>query len=185
MGDVFEDIPIVGDLTQGIFGSKGKTGLLGTGGYEVAVDPYYNEKTKQLADYLLMQSQGQTPSIAAEQSKQALLQNLLDQQAGIRSIGGISGALKQRMIANSRANTGTDIANQGAQLELQERQGARNLLADVLLGKNRNDISEEGLKLNEQQERAKRRGEAVKAGGEALASAFGPSGGKALSGGGA
>jgi hypothetical protein len=105
------------------------------------------------------------------------MDNLLQQQQGIRSIGGVSGALKQRMMANAGAQTGADIANKGGLLEMQERQGAQSLLSEVLLGKNKNDISEQGLKLNEQQERAKRRGNLIESGGQAIASMAGGGGG--------
>jgi hypothetical protein len=115
---------------------------------------------------------GEMPSYAETATRNALQENLTAQQAGIRSIGGVSGALKQRMMANAAAKSGSEMARRGGEAALQERNDALNQWGGVL-----NDIRGGG-----QKEEAMRQGafEAKEAGKRQLWAAAGQGLGSAL-----
>lgn len=115
-----------GDLLDKI---KGTTGLKKTP-YEY--DPRYENEQNVLKQVLADRAYGKSPSYAELQTRQNLANVLAQQQAGIKSIGGVGGALKQRLLANAAANVGAKAAIEGSQAELKERQDAQGMLANQL-----------------------------------------------------
>lgn len=125
--------------------SKGLKGVLGQESYkgQVTSDPYFEQKQKANIQDLEDVATGKAPSYSENVSRNLLLKNLENQQAAIRSIGGISGALKQRMIANAAAKAGTEIGRSGTESALAERMQAKQMLANALAaarGQNMADV---------------------------------------------
>ena len=61
---------------------------------------------------MLARAKGDRPSVAQEQSEQALDTNLSNTISALRSAPGISPALKGRLIADASMGTGQEIAKQ-------------------------------------------------------------------------
>lgn len=132
---------LVGGLTGNPLGTFNLKSALGTEGYNPNFDPYAAQQQVQLAEYMKKRAMGEMPSYAETATRNALQENLAAQQAGIRSIGGVSGALKQRMMANAAAKSGSEMARRGGEAALQERNEALGQYGTVL-----NDIRGGGQK---------------------------------------
>ncbi len=124
--------PITGALGSTIGGGGSIGDFLGTSGRTPSFDPYAAQRQTELAEIMRKRSMGEMPSYAETATRNALQENLSAQQAGIRSIGGVSGALKQRMIANAAGRTGSEIARRGGEAALQERNDAMNQYGGLL-----------------------------------------------------
>jgi hypothetical protein len=161
----------VSNPAKKIFGGEGESGLLGTGYTSPSVDPFYANEAKNVAGLLKKRITGEAPSIAEASTTAALNRNLRDQQTGIRSIGGISGQLKQRMLSRASADAGADIAEKGGMMRLQEQMGAEKSLADLLSGQQQRNTELEQLRIGAFENKANRRQNLLKAVGEGIAGA--------------
>lgn len=119
---------------------------LGTKGYNPTFDTETTAQQRNLAEIMRKRATGEMPSYAETVTKNALLENLAAQQAGVRSIGGISGALKQRMMANAAARSGSEIARRGGEASLNERNAAIGQYGDMLGGMRSQYAEEEGMR---------------------------------------
>ena len=123
----------------------------------VGSDPYYEAKQRAGIEEMEKVASGQTPSYAETATRNMLAKNLAAQQAGIRSIGGISGALKQRMVANAAARAGTEMSRSGGEAALSERMQARQALANMLAQARSGSFADvQAQQQNFQQNQAKR-----------------------------
>lgn len=86
----------------------------------------------QLAQMLFQQAQGQGPSIAQNQLKQATDQNIQQNASLLASQHGINPALAARQILQNQAAQGQQAAGQAATLRAQEQLGAQGTLGNVL-----------------------------------------------------
>ena len=96
-----------------------------------------------LANQLQQQANGQGPSLAQMQLQQASDSNLKNNAALIASQRGINPAQAGRQVAVSNASQGQNLANQSAQLRLQEQLQKQQLLAQTLQGQRGLDINQQ------------------------------------------
>src|SRR5690606_19156442 len=111
--------------------------------------PQDQMRARQLAlvNQLQAQANGQGPSLAQGQLRQATNRNI-QQQAGLALAQGGNQGLMQRQLANQAAMMNQDAAAQSAQLRAQEQLNARAQLAGALEAARGQDI---GLASNNQQ----------------------------------
>jgi hypothetical protein len=95
-----------------------------------------------LAQQLMAQSQGQGPSLAQMQLQQASDQNLKNQAGLIASQRGMNPAQAARAVALQGASQGQNLANQSAQLRLNEQLQKQQLLQQALQGQRGLDINQ-------------------------------------------
>ena len=95
-----------------------------------------------LAQQLMAQSQGQGPSLAQMQLQQASDQNLKNQAGLIASQRGMNPAQAARAVALQGAAQGQNLANQSAQLRLNEQLQKQQLLQQALQGQRGLDINQ-------------------------------------------
>jgi len=95
---------------------------------------------KSLAQQLMEQSQGQGPSLAQMQLQQGADQNIKNQAALIASQRGMNPAQAARAVAMQGAAQGQNLANQAAQLRLNEQLQKQQLLSQTLQGQRGQDI---------------------------------------------
>jgi len=95
---------------------------------------------KSLAQQLMEQSQGQGPSLAQMQLQQGADQNIKNQAALIASQRGMNPAQAARTVAMQGASQGQNLANQAAQLRLNEQLQKQQLLQQTLQGQRGQDI---------------------------------------------
>jgi hypothetical protein len=95
-----------------------------------------------LATQLMQQSQGQGPSLAQMQLQQAADQNIKNQAALIASNRSMNPAQAARAIALQGATQGQNLANQSAQLRLNEQMEKQKLLQQALQGQRGLDINQ-------------------------------------------
>lgn len=96
----------------------------------------------QLAQMLMAQAQGNGPSIAQNQLKQATDQNIQQNAGLLASQKGINPALAARQILNNQATMGQQAAGQGALLRAQEQLGAQGALGNALGTQRQQDIGQ-------------------------------------------
>ena len=101
-----------------------------------------------LAQQLAAQANGQGPSLAQMQLQQASDQNLKNQAGMIAGVKGINAAQAGRQVALAGANQGQNLANQAAQLRLNEQMQKQNLLANTLNAQRGADINQQGANTN-------------------------------------
>ena len=142
--------------------------ITATDRYDVSVDPTWREAQRVLAGQLQQRATGQTQSAAEIGLASALARNAQQAQAGIRSIGGINPALRQRMVAQQQGRTGAEMAAQGSALRAQEQAGAEKTLAGVLGQAESAALQEQAIKSGAHEAAQKRRQELMKGIGSAL-----------------
>jgi len=101
----------------------------------------FDPSTNELSQIMLQRAKGELPSLAEEQTKQALDSNLQNTISAIRSAPGVSPALRARMIARSGERTGTEIARKGKEARLQEQLQNEQNLGNLLIGGRGQDMS--------------------------------------------
>ena len=134
--------------TLGLSGGLSSEGsnMLGTKGYNPNFDPSIEQDQKDLSGYLKARATGQGPSLAQMQTERGLRENERQGIQAIRSMGSVSPALRQRMIAQKQGQTGAEIASRGGEAELAERQGAQQGLSELLMNRRKQRMEEEQLR---------------------------------------
>jgi hypothetical protein len=122
----------------------GKT--LGTQGRDVNFDPAIEQEQGDFAAYLKARSQGQGQSLAQMQTERGLRENERQGVQAIKSMGSVSPALRQRMIAQRQAQTGADIASRGGEAEMAERLNQQQLYASLLEQRRKQRMEEEAMR---------------------------------------
>ena len=103
---------------------------------------------KSLAQQLMEQSMGQGPSLAELQLQKASDQNVKNMAGLIASQRGVNPAKAARSIASLGASQGQELANQAAQLRLNEQLQKQQLLEQTLRGQRGLDIGLLGAQTN-------------------------------------
>lgn len=103
----------------------------------------------QLANLLMQQAQGQGPSAAQGMLQNALQQNVSQQQALLASGRPGQQAAMARQASMQGSALGGSLANQAAQARVQEQLGAQSMLGNVLQGARGQDLSYQGLGLQQ------------------------------------
>jgi hypothetical protein len=134
--------------TLGLYGALSGEGsnMYGTKGYNPNFDPAIEQDQNDLSGYLKARATGQSPSLAQMQTERGLRENERQGIQAIRSMGSVSPALRQRMIAQKQGQTGADIASRGGEAELAERQGAQQGLSELLMNRRKQRMDEEEMR---------------------------------------
>jgi hypothetical protein len=119
---------------------------LGVAGYNPNFDPTVEQEQASLAGYLKGRSQGQGTSLAQMQTERGLRENERQGIQAIKSMGSVSPALRQRMIAQKQAQTGAEIATRGGEAEMAERLNQQQLYANVLEQRRKQRLEEEAMR---------------------------------------
>lgn len=165
----------VGDFGRKVVGqfmggaSEGGPGAFGVGRYRQRPDEAYTKATKDAIGAMRKRMEGRSPSFAEMATQDALRKNMQQQQAGIKSIGGISGALKQKLMAEQAGRAGQEIAAQGGMLRAKEQAQAESALAQAGLGGQEADIARNKINLQAFEGAGERRQQGIKALGEGFA----------------
>jgi hypothetical protein len=169
---------LLGGLTGGILGGKAGSKLdlsntLGTRAYSPNIDTCAPQQQVALAEVMRQRAMGEQPSYAETATRNALQDNLLAQQQGIRSIGGVSGALKQRMMANAAARSGSEMARRGGEAALQEREGALNQYGGLLSAIRSGSMADEAMRKSAFENAQAGKRQLISAAGQGIGSALG------------
>lgn len=146
---------------------------LGTQGYKPQFDPSVEEDQRSLASYLSNRAKGEGQSLAQMQTERGLRENERQGVQAIKSMGSVSPALRQRMIAQRQAQTGADIASRGGEAEMAERLQQQQLYANVLEQRRKQRMEEEQLRQGAHTSKMEKRSGLWNAAGQAGAKMFG------------
>lgn len=91
-------------------------------------------------DYLRRVATGQEPSVAGEQLRQGLQQNMSAQRSMAASAAPGNQAMAARSAANNMNRAGIGMSGQAALAGMQERQAAQQALADMILKQRQQDM---------------------------------------------
>lgn len=136
--------PIGAGVGYATGGDIGKA--MGTKTYKPQFDQSIEDEQSNLSAYLKSRATGESPSLAQAQTTRALRDTERQGIQAIRSMGSVSPALRQRLIAQRQAQTGAEIATRGGEAELAERFGAQQGLADLLQARRKQRMEEEQLR---------------------------------------
>ena len=109
----------------------GTTNLFGGATIDQSQQGLSRDAQQNLLTQLAAQAQGQGPSLASEQLKQATNRNLAQQMAALASQRGGNTSLAQRGLSQQAALAGQDVASQSALLRAQEQLSAQQQLAGL------------------------------------------------------
>jgi hypothetical protein len=102
------------------------------------------QSQKNLAERLREQAEGKGPSLAQMQLRSAADENIKNQAALIASQRSMNPAQAARAVAMQGASVGQNLANQSAQLRLNEEMAKQQLLAQTLQAQRGQDIAQQG-----------------------------------------
>jgi hypothetical protein len=138
---------VTGGATLAVPGlSPLKSSDVGAGAYNPNFDPAIEQEQGDFSAYLKARSQGQGQSLAQMQTERGLRENERQGVQAIKSMGSVSPALRQRMIAQRQAQTGADIASRGGEAEMAERLNQQQLYASLLEQRRKQRLEEEQLR---------------------------------------
>lgn len=116
----------------------------GNRGVDQSAQQQFRNQQQSLIEALTRQANGEGPSLAQMQLRNATDRNMAQAMAMQASAGG-DPALAMRNVANERAGIGQQMAGQSAMARLEEQNRAQSMLGQALAGARGQDIQASGL----------------------------------------
>ena len=153
---------------MGFFDELGGALGLNKGKGENVTNPYERDQ-RALVDRLARRANGYEPSMAQEQSNQALGKSLQSQVSAIRSSPGLNPALQARLINQAGQQNASDIVQQGTLARIAEREGADNALGQALFNAGSQEMARQNSEAQNENARRSRFGQVASGAGQGVA----------------